>query len=170
SKGNGTFWCWCAPLRANAFELVLIQQLVHVLIIRRHEGYGQVILCRGKLARRDAFGAALRQPHLLARHLQAAEIDRRRRACLLLLARVEARDAPFAGDPDEAVVISEYLMNEVPRQAVLLGEMRPLVSVRVKAVQPTVGAEIESARPVFRYGTHRVARQLPLFGRVIEER
>src|SRR5215470_16598094 len=115
SKGDRTFLGRYAPLRANAFELVLIQQLIHILISWRDEGNGQVILRRGKLARRDAFGAVLRQPHLLARNLEAAEIDRPWRVCLLLLARVEARDAAFAGNPDKAVVISEYLINHVPR-------------------------------------------------------
>src|SRR5215470_12974885 len=155
SKGNGTLLRRCAPLRPNAFELVLIQQLIHILISWRDEGNGQVILCRGKLARGDAFGATLLQPHLFARHLQAAEIDRRRRSCLLLLARVEARDAPFAGNPDAAVVVAEYFINDVSRQAIMRGEVRPLIAVWVKAVQPALGSKIDSASPIFRYGAHR---------------
>src|SRR5262249_6139481 len=170
SKGDGTFWRRRAPLRANAFELVLIQQLIHILISWRDEGNGQVILRRGKLARRDALGAALGQPHLFARQLQAAEINWWRIICLRLLARVEARDAPFGGNPDEAVVVAEDRKNYVPRQAILRREVRPLIAVRVKAVQPAVRSKIDSARPVFCYGAHRVARQLPLFVRVIEKR
>src|SRR5262249_49973627 len=70
----------------------------------------------------------------------------------------------------ESVVVAEYLKNYVPRQAILRGEVRPLVSVGVKAVQPAVGSKIDSARPVFGYRAHRVARKLSLFMRVIEKR
>src|SRR5215471_15422843 len=77
---------------------------------------------------------------------------------------------PLAVNPDEAAVICEHLINGVTRQAVLRGEVRPLVAVRVKAVEPAVAPEIDSARSILGYRAHRVARQLPIFVRVIEKR
>ena len=44
-------------------------------MIRRHEGDGQVILRRPQLKRRDDLRPGFPKPHILARHLQAAEVD-----------------------------------------------------------------------------------------------